>query len=76
VAVKVAFHVSHASRVLTFDSAVTGLLKGYDQLLNLVLDEVEEELQGELPLTPYPLQDIISCFIPPQCLNLINDLLD
>ena len=25
---------------------VTGILKGYDQLLNLVLDEVEEELQG------------------------------
>ncbi|OCH91333.1 U6 snRNA-associated Sm-like protein LSm7 [Obba rivulosa] len=26
---------------------VTGILKGYDQLLNLVLDEVEEQLQGE-----------------------------
>ncbi len=26
--------------------AVTGMLKGYDQLLNLVLDEVTEELQG------------------------------
>ena len=25
---------------------MTGLLKGYDQLLNLVLDEVEEQLQG------------------------------
>lgn len=25
---------------------VTGILKGYDQLLNLVLDEVEEDLQG------------------------------
>jgi U6 snRNA-associated Sm-like protein LSm7 len=25
---------------------VTGILKGYDQLLNLVLDEVEEHLQG------------------------------
>lgn len=25
---------------------VTGILKGYDQLLNLVLDEVTEELQG------------------------------
>jgi len=24
---------------------VTGVLKGYDQLLNLVLDEVEEEIQ-------------------------------
>ena len=26
--------------------AVTGKLKGFDQLLNLVLDDVEEELQG------------------------------
>jgi U6 snRNA-associated Sm-like protein LSm7 len=26
--------------------SVTGVLKGYDQLLNLVLDEVEEHLQG------------------------------
>ncbi|PCH43052.1 U6 snRNA-associated Sm-like protein LSm7 [Wolfiporia cocos MD-104 SS10] len=26
---------------------VTGILKGYDQLLNLVLDEVEEQLQTE-----------------------------
>jgi len=25
---------------------VTGVLKGYDQLLNLVLDEVEEEMNG------------------------------
>ena len=25
---------------------VTGILKGYDQLLNLVLDEVKEDLQG------------------------------
>jgi small nuclear ribonucleoprotein (snRNP)-like protein len=25
---------------------VTGVLKGYDQLLNLVLDEVEEPVQG------------------------------
>ncbi|KAK7039222.1 U6 snRNP-associated protein Lsm7 [Paramarasmius palmivorus] len=31
---------------------VTGLLKGYDQLLNLVLDEVEELIEGVL----YPLQ--------------------
>jgi small nuclear ribonucleoprotein (snRNP)-like protein len=28
-------------------SAVTGILKGYDQLLNLVLDEVEEEASGK-----------------------------
>lgn len=26
---------------------VTGVLKGFDQLLNLVLDEVEENLQSE-----------------------------
>jgi len=28
---------------------VTGILKGYDQLLNLVLDEVEEEFQEPEP---------------------------
>jgi small nuclear ribonucleoprotein (snRNP)-like protein len=27
--------------------SVTGILKGYDQLLNLVLDEVEEDILGE-----------------------------
>ncbi|OBZ74574.1 U6 snRNA-associated Sm-like protein LSm7 [Grifola frondosa] len=27
---------------------ITGILKGYDQLLNLVLDEVQEELQGDV----------------------------
>lgn len=27
---------------------MTGVLKGYDQLLNLVLDEVEEQLQGNI----------------------------
>lgn len=27
-------------------SAVTGVLKGYDQLLNLVMDDVEENVQG------------------------------
>lgn len=31
-------------------SLVTGILKGYDQLLNLVLDEVEEEILGPSPL--------------------------
>lgn len=30
---------------------VTGVLKGYDQLLNLVLDEVEEEVQEPQPHT-------------------------
>jgi len=28
---------------------VTGILKGYDQLLNLVLDQVKEELQEPEP---------------------------
>jgi len=28
---------------------VTGVLKGYDQLLNLVLDEVEEQVQYPEP---------------------------
>ncbi|EPS97329.1 hypothetical protein FOMPIDRAFT_1128708 [Fomitopsis schrenkii] len=31
---------------------VTGVLKGYDQLLNLVLDEVEENLQTESDADP------------------------
>ncbi|KAH9964897.1 hypothetical protein BC827DRAFT_1259461 [Russula dissimulans] len=30
---------------------VTGVLKGYDQLLNLVLDEVEEQVQDPEPHT-------------------------
>jgi len=30
---------------------VTGVLKGYDQLLNLVLDEVEEQVQEPEPRT-------------------------
>jgi len=30
----------------TKKKTVTGVLKGYDQLLNLVLDEVEEQVQG------------------------------
>lgn len=29
---------------------VSGILKGYDQLLNLVLDDVEEQLQGKILL--------------------------
>lgn len=31
---------------LIWRNSVTGILKGYDQLLNLVLDEVTEEIQG------------------------------
>ena len=34
--------------VLPHILTVTGILKGYDQLLNLVLDDVTEELQCEL----------------------------
>lgn len=33
---------------LSLVSLVTGVLKGFDQLLNLVLDEVEESIQGTL----------------------------
>ncbi len=32
-----------------FPFPVTGVLKGYDQLLNLVLDDVEELLLGNVP---------------------------
>lgn len=35
---------------LNYES-VTGVLKGYDQLLNLVLDEVQENLQGGVCLS-------------------------
>jgi U6 snRNA-associated Sm-like protein LSm7 len=36
-------------------SAVTGILKGFDQLLNLVLDQVDEEPSGSWFLSPrYP----------------------
>lgn len=31
---------------LNFCFIVTGVLKGFDQLLNLVLDDVEEEASG------------------------------
>ena len=41
---------------LTHDTpTVTGILKGYDQLLNLVLDEVTEELQRECCSSPQQL---------------------
>lgn len=38
---------------LTLVSTVSGVLKGYDQLLNLVLDEAVEYLRGEI-WTPPP----------------------
>lgn len=31
---------------------MTGTLKGYDQLMNLVLDNVKEVMRGELPPPP------------------------
>ena len=33
-----------------YSSLVVGLLKGYDQLMNLVLDEVKETLRGKVRL--------------------------
>jgi len=32
-------------------NVVSGTLKGYDQLMNLVLDEVKESMRGRLFLT-------------------------
>lgn len=44
------------------DSIVTGVLKGFDQLLNLVLDDVVEQLQtGTLP-SDFPLRDWLTAF--------------
>lgn len=34
---------------LPANSTVLGILKGYDQLMNLVMDEVEEIIRGESP---------------------------
>lgn len=45
----------HHSRVLI----VTGVLKGFDQLLNLVLDDVEELLQGDL-LSPHTCDPVLT----------------
>jgi small nuclear ribonucleoprotein (snRNP)-like protein len=49
---------------LTDPFLVTGVLKGYDQLLNLVLDEVVETIQGMQPgwtiaqiLISFPMQN-------------------
>jgi len=40
----------HLLSILTF-VAVSGILKGFDQLLNLVLDQVEEEPSGQSSAT-------------------------
>ena len=38
---------------------VTGLLKGYDQLMNLVLDDVKESMRGmSLPRPPCPVSSL------------------
>lgn len=34
----------------SFVSAVIGILKGFDQLQNLVLDQVKEEATGEIDI--------------------------
>ena len=36
------------------ENLATGVLKGYDALMNLVLDEVEELLRGEGPFYFFP----------------------
>jgi small nuclear ribonucleoprotein (snRNP)-like protein len=49
---------------------VTGTLKGYDQLLNLVLDDVEEEVTGTLlvsPSLPLMLKQLTPPREPRQC---------
>jgi U6 snRNA-associated Sm-like protein LSm7 len=40
--------ISLIRSIICYIFEVTGILKGYDQLLNLVLDEVEEEIQGKM----------------------------
>jgi small nuclear ribonucleoprotein (snRNP)-like protein len=34
---------------------VVGILKGYDELVNLVLDDADEYIRGKLSLDPFPL---------------------
>jgi len=41
---------------------VSGVLKGYDQLLNMVLDEAIEYLRGKATCTWSPLLDAIDTF--------------
>ena len=33
---------------------MVGTLKGYDQLMNLVLDDVKELMRGTCPSSPFP----------------------
>lgn len=43
---------------------VVGTLKGYDQLMNLVLDDVKETLRGMFRIHPSSLSFLSSCNIP------------
>ena len=53
------FEETRRNHELTFvEGAVTGTLKGYDQLLNLVLDEAIENLRGWTLVNT-----LISCFL-------------
>ena len=46
---------------LTLGNAVTGTLKGYDALMNLVLDDVQEVLRGEdFPSSPRSSQAVLT----------------
>lgn len=47
---------------------MTGILKGYDQLLNLVLDGVEEQINGAA--MPTPLSEYTLLTVDPQSQNL------
>jgi small nuclear ribonucleoprotein (snRNP)-like protein len=50
-------------------ASVEGTLKGWDQLLNLVLDDVEELVRGtSLPFSPFTC-DFRSCY--PPCAHLL-----
>lgn len=41
----------------------SGVLKGYDQLINLVLDNTVEYLRGKVPYVIYVLSDILSHYL-------------
>lgn len=49
-------------------TTVVGTLKGYDQLLNLVLDDVDETLRGMSFSFSFPL--LFSSILPPPFLSL------
>ena len=42
---------------------MTGTLKGYDALMNLVLDDVKEVLRGKLPVLTHPLRCFTTGFV-------------